>query len=93
MEKSFEVDAWHKKERFVLEVEAGRATINHQFLKDLFEACLMNDVDYFCVAVRNIYMAASIKNRDFKRVVTFFETLYASRRLQLPLKGIMVLGY
>ena len=93
VEKSFEVDAWHKQERFVLEVEAGRATINHQFLKDLFEACLMHDVDYFCVAVRNIYTAGSIKNPDFERVVTFFETLYASRRLQLPLKGIMVLGY
>ena len=93
VEKSFDVDAWHKQERFVLEVEAGRATINHQFLKDLFEACLMHEVDYFCVAVRNIYMAANIKNPDFERVITFFETLYASRRLQLPLKGVMVLGY
>ena len=93
VEKSFDVDAWHKQEGFVLEVEAGRATINNQFLKDLLEACLMPDVDYVCVAVRNIYMAGNIKNLDFERVVTFFETLYASRRLELPLKGIMVLGY
>jgi hypothetical protein len=93
VEKSYAVDAWHKAERFVLEVEAGRATINHQFLKDLLEACLMHDVDFFCVAVRNIYEAAKSKNPDFERVVTFFETLYASRRLQLPLKGVLVLGY
>ena len=46
VEKSFDVDAWHKEERFVLEVEAGRATINHQFLKDMFEACMMHDVEY-----------------------------------------------
>ena len=93
MEKSFDVDAWHKQERFVLEIEAGRATINNQFLKDLFEACLMHDVDYFCVAVRNTYRAANIKNRDFETVRTYFETVYASRRLQLPLKGVMILGY
>ncbi len=93
VEKSFHVDAWHKQERFVLEVEAGRATINYQFLKDLFEACMMREIDYFCVTVRNVYEAANIKNRDFDHVVTFFDTLYASRRLQLPLKGIMVLGY
>jgi hypothetical protein len=93
IEKSFQVDAWHKTHHFVLEVEAGRATVNHQFLKDLFEACMMQNVDYFCVAVRNIYMAGNLKNRDFERVVTFFETLYASRRLGLPLKGILVVGY
>ncbi|HEX4954389.1 MAG TPA: hypothetical protein VF017_13435 [Thermoanaerobaculia bacterium] len=93
IEKSFGVDAWHRERRFVIEVEAGRATVNHQFLKDLFEACMMQGVDYFCVAVRNMYLAAGIKNPDFDRVVTFFETLYASRRLQLPLKGVLVIGY
>lgn len=93
VEKSYAVDAWHKAERFVLEVEAGRATINHQFLKDLLEACLLHDVEFFCVAVRNIYEAAKVKNPDFERVVTFFETLHASRRLQLPLNGILVVGY
>ena len=53
----------------------------------------MPDVDYLCIAVRNIYEAANTKIPDFERVVTFFETLYVSRRLELPLKGVMVLGY
>jgi len=29
-----------------LEVEAGRAYTNYQFLKDLFQACMMHDVQY-----------------------------------------------
>ncbi len=88
--KAFEADAHHIEGRFVLEVEAGRAVVNNQFLKDLFQACMMDDIDYLCIAVRNIYIAAGIKNPDFERVVTFFETLYASNRISLPLKGILI---
>ena len=93
VEKSFEADAYHKKERFVLEVEAGRGVVNNQFLKDLFQACMMHDVDYLGVAVRNLYEPGKQKSHDFDRVVTFFDTLYASNRLQLPLKGILIIGY
>jgi hypothetical protein len=73
--KSFDADAHHVRGRFVVEIEAGRATINNQFLKDLFQACLMDEVEYLAIAVRNMYVAAGIKNRDFERVVTLFETL------------------
>ncbi|MSQ24795.1 MAG: hypothetical protein EXR49_00720 [Dehalococcoidia bacterium] len=93
IDKLFEVDAWHREERVVVEVEAGRAVVNNQFLKDLFEACMMQGVDVFCVAVRNTYVTAGKSHPDFDRVIAFFETLYASRRLQLPLRGILVLGY
>ena len=41
VDKSFEVDAWHEESGTVVEVEAGRAVINHQFLKDFFEACVL----------------------------------------------------
>ncbi|NPT54894.1 hypothetical protein [Paraburkholderia elongata] len=91
--KAFEADAHHIDGRFVVEVEAGRAVINNQFLKDLFQACMMDEVDYLAIAVRNIYESAGSKNPDFDRVVTFFETLYASNRMRLPLKGILVIGY
>lgn len=87
--KAFEVDAFHEAEQFVLEIEAGRAIDNNQFLKDLFQACMMHDTEYFCVAVRRDYRGKD----DFAIVVTFFETLYASRRLHLPLKVILVIGY
>jgi hypothetical protein len=89
IEKSFDADAWHRDGKMVVEVEAGRGYTNNQFLKDLFQACMMHDVDYCVIAVRNKY----IKSPDFQRVVSFFNTLYASNRLQLPLKGVMVIGY
>jgi hypothetical protein len=35
VEKCFHADAYHEAEGFVLEIEAGRAVDNNQFLKDL----------------------------------------------------------
>ena len=89
VEKSFDADAHHVVEKVVLEVEAGRGVTNYQFLKDLFQACVMQDVDYLVIAVRNDYRGSD----DFSKVTTFFETLYASNRLQLPLTGVLIVGY
>jgi len=89
LEKSFEADAFDEKTGTVLEVEAGRAVVNNQFLKDLFQACLMHGVYFLVIAVRTRYR----KLQDFNRVLAFFDALYASRRLELPLKGILVIGY
>jgi hypothetical protein len=89
LEKSFRADAYHAEGRIVIEVEAGRAVSNNQFLKDLFQACMMFNVDYLLLAVRNTYRGKD----DFEKVVTFFDTLYASDRIKLPLKGVTVLGY
>lgn len=55
VEKAFDADAHHEASGFVLEVEAGRGVVNNQFLKDLFQACMMHDVMYLGIAVRNIY--------------------------------------
>lgn len=87
--KSFEADAFHKDERVVVEVEAGRAVTNNQFLKDLFQACAMQDVDWLVVAVRQTYKGA----KDYESVIRFFDVVFASRRLLLPLKGILIIGY
>ena len=89
VDKSFEADAFCLAESFVLEVEAGRGVTNNQFLKDFFQACMMHEVLYLGVAVRNDYRG----NKDYERVIAFFETLYASRRLSLPLHGVLILGY
>jgi hypothetical protein len=89
VEKSFDVDAYNQEKRFVIEVEAGRALLNNQFLKDLFQACVMVDVDYLAIAVRKVYK----EQKDFETITKFFETLYASDKLTLPLKGILLIGY
>jgi hypothetical protein len=89
LEKYFDADGYNKANKTVIEVEAGRAVTNYQFLKDLFQACMMYEVDYLVIAVRKYYRG----NPDFQNVITFFDTLYASGRLQLPLKGILIVGY
>lgn len=89
IDKSFYADALSSDGRIVIEVEAGRATENNQFLKDLFEACMMYTVEYLVIAVRNTYRSHS----DYEKIYTFFETLYISNRLQLPLKGVLLIGY
>ena len=89
VDKSFYADAISKDGKTVIEVEAGQATENHRFLKDIFEACMMFDVEYLVLAVRNKYRS----HYDFDRVYTFLETLYVSNRLHLPLTGILLIGY
>ena len=89
IDKSFYADALSRDGKIVVEVEAGQATENHRFLKDIFEACMMFDVEYLILAVRNMYR----NHNDFDRVYTFLETLYISNRLHLPLKGILLIGY
>ena len=88
-EKSFDADAYHRADGFVLEVEAGRGVVNNQFLKDLFQACMMHEVKYLAIAIRKIYRG----DKNFETVCRFFDTLYASNRLALPLEGILVIGY
>jgi hypothetical protein len=87
--KCFNADAHAATAGWVLEVEAGRAVDNNQFLKDIFQACMMHDVLHLAIAVRNTYRNSD----DFAKVESFLETLYVSGRLQLPLRGILLIGY
>ena len=89
LEKYFDADAFDGATGTLLEIEAGRGVTNNQFLKDFFRACMMYDVSYCAIAVRRLYR----RNKDFEAVNTFFEVLYASGRLELPLKGVMIIGY
>ena len=89
LRKHFCADAYHEKEGFVVEIEVGRALTNNQFLKDLFEACMMANVRTLSIAVRSIYN----RKKDFEYIATFFDTLYAIQRLTLPLGGIQLIGY
>lgn len=86
---AFEVDGYCKAHQTVIEVEAGRAVVNYQFLKDFYEACMMQDVRYFCVAVKNKYRTS----KDFDKVCNFFQALYVSNRMDIPLEGVLVIGY
>lgn len=53
----------------------------------------MHNIDYLIIAVRNIYKTKSSKSKDFEKIMSFIDTLYASEKLVLPLKGILIIGY
>ena len=89
IDKYFDADGISSDLKIVLEVEAGRAYRNNQFLKDIFQACMMPTVEYLILAVRNTYAGTD----DFQSVFAFLETLYINGRLNLPLKGIVLIGY
>tara|TARA_Y100000591_G_scaffold295584_1_gene285068 strand:+ start:126 stop:656 length:531 start_codon:yes stop_codon:yes gene_type:complete len=87
--QAFEVDGWHKEQKIVLEIEAGRAYSNHQFLKDIFEASVMVNTDYLVLAVRNIYN----KQKDYQIIRDWLDTLFITKRIKFELKGILLIGY
>lgn len=97
VDKSFAADALSYDHKIVIEVEAGRAVRNNQFLKDIFQACMMYEVEYLVIAVLNEYSFMNSGKQqvgyDYQAIKTFLETLYVSNRLQLPLKGILLIGY
>lgn len=97
VEKYFKADAYLERENYVIEVEAGRGYSNHQFLKDFFEACTMTDVKYLCIAVEEEYKYMSegkVKiQKDFEKICAFFDSLYTSGRLGIPLEGLLIIGY
>lgn len=70
-------------------MEAGRAVGNYQFLKDFFQCCVMVEVDFLAIAVQLRYR----DTKDYETVCTFMDTLFASDRFSLPLKGILIIGY
>jgi len=88
-ELAFEADAYHEKFQIVIEVEAGRAVTNYQFLKDIFQASMMVETEYLVLAVRTLYR----NNNDYETVRKFIETIYLTNKIKLDLKGILILGY
>ena len=83
----------------VVEVEAGGATANNLWRKDLMEACLMPYVEFLVIAVRNEYRSLDSKkdrsrtNSDYQLICSELDALYESHRLNLPLEGVMIVGY
>ncbi len=84
-----EVDGYNNEHKIVLEIEVGRAYTNYQFLKDIFEASVMVDVEYLVLAVRTIYN----NHEDYNKITDWLETLFVTKRIQFDLKGLLVIGY
>ena len=49
----------------------------------------MVNIDYLVLAVSNLYK----ESKDYEKIVNWLETLYATNRIKLSLKGILLIGY
>jgi hypothetical protein len=90
---SYDVDGFHAKHRVVLEVEAGRGAANNADYRDLVRASLMVDADYLILAMMLEYRAGKTVTRSYSQTLNRLDAIYASDRLKLPLKGVLLLGY
>lgn len=91
--QQFDVDAMSKDGKIIIEVEAGRGWENKQFLKDLFEACIVPGVEYVVIVVLKIYKDSKGIHPHYDKIKKYFEALYASNRMTIPLKGVLLIGY
>ncbi len=94
---AYEVDAVHDDLGIVVEVEAGRGAQSNALYRDLVRASLIVGADYLVLG-----MMAAYRHQSAGRTVTVdsyaaakeqLDAIYASGRLQLPFKGILLIGY
>lgn len=99
IKKTFNPDIKSKDDKIIVEVEAGQAVDNFRFLKDLFESIVYTNCDYLGIAVRNVYSTYDKNGKpkstqyDYDTVCEFLSCFFCSRADNLPLKGVLVIGY
>ena len=57
---------------------------------------MMIDTDYLILAVKNVYRNNKITKtvtKDFEKINEFIETIYLTKKIDLDLKGILLIGY
>ena len=93
----YDVDAVHDELRIVVEVEAGRGARGNAVYRDLIRASLIVDADYLVLGVMSAYRHKS-SGRDvivesYREAERQIDAIYASGRLRLPFKGLLLFGY
>ena len=96
-EVSYDIDAFHDGHGIVVEVEAGRAASNNATYRDIIRASLILDAAYLVLLLPVAYR---FNNRGqlasvpvFARGLDLLSAFYASQRLPLPLRGVLLVGY
>lgn len=90
---AYEVDGFHPDLRIVLEVEAGRGAAGNADYRDLVRTSLIVDADYLILGMMLEYKTGKATMRSYERTRDQIDAIYASERLKLPFKGILLVGY
>jgi hypothetical protein len=80
-----------------LEVEAGRGARGNAVYRDLIQTSLLVDARFLVLAVQIEYHHKSggkdVIVQSYRDTRNLLDAIYASNRLQLPLGGILLVGY
>lgn len=90
---AYEVDGFHPGSGIVLEIEAGRGAAGNADYRDLIRTSLIVDAEYLILGMRLEYRTGKTTMRSYERTRDQIDAIYASERLQLPFKGILLIGY
>lgn len=89
---SYEIDAFHDELGIAVEVEAGRGAANHADYRDIVRTALILDAEYLALMLPVTYRSTThIQAYDKTRAQ--LDAIYASARLQLPFRGLLLVGY
>ena len=90
-----EIDGWHPELRIVMEIESGRGWMGNAVYRDLVRASLVADAEFLVLGVRQFYEYGKkdASRNDFEATRDLLDSIYASGRLGLPFRGILVLGW
>lgn len=97
LERKYQIDAYHAGEKVAVEVEAGRGAKGNAIFRDIIHLALIVDADYAAIAVPIIYRF-NVKGKEqrqgaYKDGLDLFDAIFTSRRLTLPFRGVLLIGY
>lgn len=90
---AYEVDGFHPEHQIILEVEAGRGAAGNADYRDLIRTSLIVDADYLILGMMLEYRTGKSTMRSYGRTRDQIDAIYASERLRLPFKGVLLIGY
>ena len=92
-EVPYDIDAFHDGHGIAVEVEAGRGAANNADYRDIVRTALLLDANYLALFMPVAYHAGKRPMPAYSNTRRQLEAIYASRRLQLPFQGVLLIGY
>lgn len=92
-EVSYDIDAFHDEHGIAVEVEAGRGAANNADYRDIVRTALLLDANFLALFMPVAYHSGARPMPAYANTRRQLEAIYASRRLQLPFQGILLIGY
>ena len=96
-EVSYDIDAFHDDLGVAVEVEAGRGAANGADYRDIVRSSLLLDATnlalFMPIAYHHLSGGKALEKPAYRNTRRQLDAIYASRRLQLPFDGLLLVGY